>query len=150
MGKRKTFRPVNTKQPLHIVLRSDRAKQKLALVNHQANILKIISKMAARFQISVYEKNINYNHIHLLIRGKRRKNLQDFFRSIAALIARKVTRARKGKPYGTFWSYLLYSRVVSGRKKDFENVRNYIVQNTLETLGIIPYQRRKTEKSNTS
>jgi len=146
LGKRKTFRPVDTKQPLHLVLHSDLAKQKLALVNYNSAITKIISRMAERFKISIYEINVNFNHIHLLVHGKQRKNLQDFFRSIAALIARKVTGAKKGKPFGRFWSYLLFSRIVNGWKKDFEYVRNYIIKNTHETLGLISYQRDRAKK----
>lgn len=91
-----------------------------------------------------------FNHIHLLVRGKSRRDLQNFFRAVAGIIARLVTRAGKGKSFGRFWSYLIYSRVLSGWGKDFINVGNYIIQNTKEVLGLIPYQERKRRYKNSS
>jgi REP element-mobilizing transposase RayT len=143
IGRRKNIRPIDTRSPHHIILKSNRAKGKLSLVHHNKATISIIQKMAARFQVSIYERNVNFDHVHILARGKKRKNLQDFFRSIAALIAREVTGARKGKPFGKFWSYLIFSRIVDSGKKDFETTRNYIIQNELETLGLAAYKPRR-------
>lgn len=143
LGKRKKYRPMDIKRPLHVILKSYKARGKLALPNHDRKLIRILTKMANKFAITISERNINWDHIHLLVRGKRRENLQNFFRAIASLIAREVTGATKGKPFGRFWSYLVFSRIVNG-KRDFENVRSYIVQNTLETLGLVPYKKRNT------
>ncbi len=43
-----------------------------------------------------------------------------------------------------FWSYLLFSRVVSWGK-DFQNVVNYIQKNTLELLQIVAYHPRNAD-----
>lgn len=142
VGKRKKLRPMDMRKSLHIILRSERAKKGLALVNHRRKIERVLVKMKTKFRIVIYDQNINFDHIHLLVRGRRRKDLQDFFRSIAALIAREVTGAKKGKPFGKFWSLLLFTRIVDWRR-DFENVRRYITQNNLETWGLIPYKQRK-------
>ena len=148
LHKRKTIRPLDTKLPLHVVLRSDNAKGVYSLTRFAGQISRIIQNMAGKFQITIYEKNINTNHIHLLLRGKHRRNLQNFFRATAGMIARIVTRAKKRKPFGRFWSYLLFSRVLASWKSDFTNVRNYIIQNTKEVLGLIPYQPKKTRYKN--
>src|SRR3954469_5728124 len=74
-GKRKLHRPLNTKLPVHIVMRSEIARAKLSLLNHQRAIEKIIRKWADRYQVSVFEIAIVSNHIHLLIRGKKRSSL---------------------------------------------------------------------------
>jgi REP element-mobilizing transposase RayT len=142
IGKRKEYRPMDTRLPVHLVLRSHKAKAHLALVHHQKEILRIINRMATKFHITIYEKNINFDHIHLLARGKKRRSLQDFFRAIAGLIARAVTGARKGRPFGKYWTFLLYSRLLNDWTRDFVNVSSYIVQNTLETLGLVPYKQR--------
>ena len=142
--RRKIKRPLDVKKPVHVVLRSEKAKRSLSLLNHQAKIRKIIRLSAKKFHISVYELAIVGNHIHLLIRGKRREHLQNFFRTIAALIARHVTKAKRGRPFGRFWSYLIFSRVLTSWRRDFEQVKAYIVQNTLEVLGLVPYRQRKT------
>ncbi len=139
--KRKTARPLCHKRPLHIILKSDRAKGRLSLLNHQGFVDKTLTKFSTKFRISIYEKAIVGNHIHLLIRGKTRKGIQDFFRTIAALIARHVTKARKGKPFGRFWTYLLFSRLLTWGRA-FETVKAYIIKNTLEVLGLVKYERK--------
>ncbi len=148
--KRKTLRPLDTKMPLHLVLKSDKAKGAHSLVKFHNQISKVMDKQAGKFQVTIYERNINFNHIHLLIRGKSRRGLQNFFRSLAGIVARLVTGAGKGKAFGRFWSYLIYSRVLNCWRRDFTYVRNYIIQNTKEVLGLIPYKQRKNCYKNTS
>lgn len=150
LKKRKNIRPLDTKMPIHLVLKSERARGSYLLVRFNNQISAVIQKQAMRFQVTVYEKNINFNHIHLLVRGKSRRGLQNFFRSIAGIVARLVTGAKKGKAFGRFWSYLLYSRLLNSWKADFTNTRNYIVQNTMEVAGLIPYQERKRHYRNSS
>lgn len=150
LRKRKALRPLDIKMPLHVVLKSDKVKGVYALVKFSDQILKVMNKQAAKFQVTIYEKNINFNHIHLLIRGKTRRGLQDFFRSLAGIVARLVTGAVKGKAFGRFWSYLIFSRVLNSWKRDFTNVRNYSIQNNCEVLGLIPYQKRKKNYKNSS
>ncbi len=137
------MRPLNVKKPIHITLKSDKAKRQLSLLNHQGFVHKTLTKFSTKFRISIYQKAIVGNHIHLLIRGKTRKDIQDFFRTIAALIARHVTKARKGKPFGRFWSYLLFSRLLTSWGQEFEIVKAYIVKNTLEALELVKYVRTK-------
>jgi hypothetical protein len=45
----------------------------------------------------------------------------------------------------TFWSFLLYSRIVAWGQ-DFKNVKNYIRQNMLEALGEVAYKVRAWQK----
>ncbi len=150
LKKRKKIRPLDTKMPLHVILKSEKAKGVYSLVRFNDQILKNIHKQAGNFQVTVYKKNVNFNHIHLLIRGKSRRGLQNFFRALAGIIARLVTGATKGKSFGRFWSYLIYSRVLNSWRNDFTYVGNYIDQNDKEVLGIIPYKKRKSRYINTS
>ena len=150
LKKRKTLRPLDTKMPLHVTLKSEKAKGVYALTNFNSQILKVIHNQTVRFKITIYEKNINHNHIHLLIRGKSRIGLQNFFRAIAGIIARTVTGANKGKAFGKFWSYLIFTRILNSWKIDFTNVRDHIIKNTKEVLGLIPYQRRNGRYKNSS
>ncbi len=46
-----------------------------------------------------------------------------------------------------FWSYLLYSRIVSWGR-EFKTVRQYIQKNTLEALHLIAYQKRTKKGKN--
>ncbi|MBN8536569.1 MAG: transposase [Deltaproteobacteria bacterium] len=99
-------RPLSVKEPLHLVLRSDYARGARKLTKHQPMIQGILKKAAGRFKISIYEKAINTNHIHLLVRGKTRESLQNFFRVTAGHIAQNILRdfplqpGEKGQPAG--------------------------------------------------
>ena len=158
--KRRATRPLSTKHPLHMTLRSQFAKGQRSLLKHRNPINEVIKKASERFDIKVYEKAICSNHIHLLIRGKTRVSLQNFFRVIAGHIAQKILysfpvteqeRAAKnvagGAPRGCkknqrrFWELLVYTRMVTWGK-EFKTVAKYIIQNTLETLNLIAYQKR--------
>jgi REP element-mobilizing transposase RayT len=170
--KRRTPRPMSTKHALHITLRSQFAKGQRSLLKHKKPINEVIEKASKQFQIQVYEKAICGNHIHLLIRGKTRVNLQNFFRVVAGHIAQKILesfpitkqereaeRARGGAPTSgkmkktgcqknqrKFWELLIYTRIITWGK-EFKTVTMYIIQNTLEALNVIAYQKRSTRFS---
>lgn len=146
-NKRKEARPINCKNPLHVVLKSEKAKGPLYLPYHHKTLKNLIKRCAKKYKISIYEQAIAHNHLHLLIRGKSRKSLHDFFRMLAGLSAKAVTGATKGKPFGRFWTYLLYSRLMTNSAYEFEIVSGYILQNELETQGLIPYSPRKRKRT---
>ncbi|MFN9067985.1 MAG: hypothetical protein ACK5V3_12210, partial [Bdellovibrionales bacterium] len=52
------------------------------------------------------------NHLHLKMRFKDRKRFQQFLKSFSALLARKITGAKKGVKFGRFWDGLVYTRVI--------------------------------------
>ena len=169
LNKRRCRRPINIRTPFHIVLRSDLAKGSRSLIKHKILVRRVMQKASKKFGIQVYKKAICGNHIHMLIRGKSKPDIQNFFRVLAGHVAQEILRQfpllcakewggapKKGckKNQRKFWSLLLYSRVVSWGR-DFSNVTNYIIQNTLEALNLIPYQPRKAgystkKKLNTS
>ena len=163
INRRRRKRVLSTKQALHVTLRSEFAKDSRSLTKHKKHIDFVLQKAAGLFAIRVYEKAICGNHLHLLIRGKNRAQIQNFFRVVAGHIAQEILRQfpittterqkaaggaptkKKGckKNQRKFWQLLIYSRIVSWGKQ-FKTVARYIVQNTLETLNIIAYQQRKT------
>lgn len=112
-------------------------------------IEKTIDKAKKKFNVQVYEMAVVYNHIHLLIKGSSRIELQNFFRVVAGHIAQEILRkhpleAQPGQE-NVFWMSRLYSRVVTWGNEYF-SVRKYVIQNTLEAMGLIPYQERKNKR----
>ncbi len=151
-GQRKTRRPLNTKGPIHLVLKSDFAQGPRSLLKHTKLIERILKKAAQKFRIRIYEKAIVTNHIHLLIRGKRREDLQNFFRVTAGHIAQEILRAfpipTQITKENKFWRARIYSRLLTWGR-EFKIVKAYLLQNMKEALGLIPYQPRR-RKPNTS
>jgi putative transposase len=168
VGKRRRTRPLNLKLSHHITLKSHHAIGSRSLFRYKRLLLSLIKKNSLRFKIKVYEYSIQGNHIHLLLKAQSREGLQNFFRVFAGhsaqqilkscplkaatgSAANKVTGTRAGlggckKNRRQFWSYLLYSRVVSWGR-EFRTVVAYIQKNTLELLQIVAYAPRSTKNS---
>lgn len=161
LSKRRSRRPINIKNPVHLVLRSDLAKGPRSLLKNKTRVLRTLKKFSWRFRILVYEKAICGNHIHLVVKARSRRDLQNFFRVFAGQVAQEILRdfplqkheekafvgIRGGTPMHlknqrTFWSLLLYSRIV-GWGRDFRGVVAYVIQNTKEALGLVAYKKRK-------
>ncbi len=155
---------MHSKNPIHIVLRSELAKGARSLLKNKQLVRRITLKASNRFKVQVFEKAICGNHLHLLIRGRSKTDIQNFFRVMAGHIAQEILRLypltekeRGGAPkqkgclknQRKFWALLLFSRIV-GWGRDFTNVSNYVIRNTLEALKLIPYVERKKRRVNTS
>ena len=128
LGKRKTARPFQAKAPLHVVLRSVRAKGIWSMKhrkNHAA-ILRMIYVYANRFQVKVYRASNTGDHLHLLVKASERKHLADYLRVLAGRVAVTVTGAKRNiKRVGRFWDHLYWSRLVNWGR-DFYQVRQYL------------------------
>jgi REP element-mobilizing transposase RayT len=144
--RRKLSRPIDSRRPLHVVLRASRAHGTWSLLRSKNKhfVQHTMRRFARRFGIRIYEFANAGNHVHLLLRTKCRFAIQNFLRAFAGLIARFVTGACKGFRIGKFWDELAYSRIVTWGR-DFIRVRSYVVQNEFEGLGY-PYAKRSRER----
>jgi REP element-mobilizing transposase RayT len=162
--KRRSRRPLDTRKPLHVTLRSAAyAKGPRSLLKHQPLIGAVLRKGSRLFSVRVYQSAICGNHIHLVIRGKTRVSVQNFFRVVAGHIAQGILREYPlpggGAPHPKeackknqrkFWDLLIYSRIV-GWGRELEIVKRYLTQNTLEALGLVAYRpRTKPRRLNSS
>lgn len=143
-GRRKLARPFDPRRPLHVVLRSSRARGNWSLLHprNKARVHALLEGSAKRFGVRLYRSANSGNHLHLLLKARDRRGLQAFLRLAAGRIAFVVTGARKGKPVGRFWDSLAYSRVL-GWGKELERVKRYLTRNLLEGLGALSAGRRK-------
>ena len=126
----------------HLVLRA-----RLPVLRQRKNqklISQLLFESSRRFQVKIYNNSRNSNHIHLLVKSQTRKDLQDFLRVFAGQVAQRITGAVRGRrSHLSFWLRPVWKRIVHWGR-DFLNLQKYIFQNQLETLGLIPYQPRKS------
>lgn len=102
-SKRKSLRPLSTKDSLHFVLRSRWATGKdsfLAQRNRKA-IDYLITHFAKKFGVKIYEHAINSNHIHLLLKITNRVLYRAFIKAVSGKIASQVMGQQ---------SFVLFSR----------------------------------------
>jgi REP element-mobilizing transposase RayT len=98
---------------------------------HDRAVKGALRTAAGRFAVRVYHFANVGTHLHLLLRARRREDLQGFLRSFAGIAARRITGARRGRPVGRFFDALAWSRVVAWGR-DYFGVRHYIFRNTVE------------------
>jgi hypothetical protein len=132
-GHRKLERPLSTRKWIHLVLKSDKAKGKLSFLTPKNKILiqKIISEKARKFGVVVADQANVGNHLHFKLRIASRESFHKFLKAVTTLIARQITGARKGKPFGRFWQGLAFTRVLTSRTEEL-NLMGYIMANRLE------------------
>ena len=131
IGRRKDRRPLCSKRPVHIVMRSSLAvgRHSLLYPKNADFIRRLVPKYAKRFHVKVYHFANVSNHLHFAVRVKDRRSFQYFLRVISGMIARKVTGAKKGKPFGRrFWDLLAWTRIIEWGKA-YAIVKNYIAKN---------------------
>jgi REP element-mobilizing transposase RayT len=131
-GRRKTFRPLDRKRPLHIVLKSSHARGERSLLARKLAVKRVVEQKAALYDITIHGFQNMGNHLHLLVSFKARKSMQTFLRVVSGLVARIATGARKGRAFGhRFWDHLVFTRIVTGRR-DFETMSRYMTKNEVE------------------
>jgi hypothetical protein len=133
IGKRKVQRPFDRKKPLFLTLKASCAIGKLSMrnANRDISIKALIDQVATSTGTKLHNYSNNGNHLHLVASFRSRIAFQKFLRTITAMIARLVTGARKGKPFGKFWDALAHSKVVRG-KRAFLEVMKYVDANIFE------------------
>jgi hypothetical protein len=142
-GNPKTKRPVTSKKCMHLVMRSQLAHGRLSLFRFEKQIEKIILTQGRNFGVKVYRQANAGNHLHLAVLPRSRNAYNGFIRSISGLIARLVLKAERSNPKGIrFWEKRPFTEIVEWGKQ-FKTLSNYLMQNTLEALGFIPYQPRR-------
>ena len=141
-GHRKLERPLSRKNWIHLVLKSEKAKGKLSFLTAKNQILikRIINEKAKKFGVTVADQANVGNHLHLKIKISTRESFQKFLKAITTLIARSVTGAKRGRPFGKFWQGLAFSRVLKSRTEEL-NLNGYMIANRLEAAT--SYQARE-------
>ncbi|MBI4405742.1 MAG: transposase [Deltaproteobacteria bacterium] len=125
-------------------MRTEHGHGRLALTekNNKRIIGQVLSEQATRWSVKIYEQAIVSSHIHLVILAKIRSHLQGFLRSVAGIVATRITKSVKGRPFGKFWLGLTFTRVVEWGRA-FAVVCRYVVQNAREAAGLVPFAPRK-------
>ncbi|MCM2323512.1 MAG: transposase [Oligoflexia bacterium] len=136
-GRRKTARPMSPRLPLHVILRSTKAKGDWSLLKskHEKRVKHLTYALARKFHVKVYRFANAGNHLHLVLKAKHKDGFKAYLRALTGTLARTVTGAKKGVKKGKFWDTLAYSRVVTWGR-EFKNVSFYVIMNELEGLGV--------------
>lgn len=136
----KTKRPLSSKLPIHVVLRSSRAKGDLSFRHPRyfAMVQTTIRDIAHRYGIRLYETANVGNHLHLLVKLPHVRRWKPFIRELCGTLARKILglKGRNSTKF-EFWDQRPFTRIVDGWNRAYRIVKDYIVMNKLEGAGLI-------------
>jgi REP element-mobilizing transposase RayT len=138
--RRKIKRPLVPGAITHVVLKSSKAKGDLSFYKNKKIVHDLLKERADKFFIEILSFVNMGNHLHLKVRFKDPKRFQNFLRTFAGLLARKLTNAHRGEKFGRFWDGLAYTRVLLSKLEEL-GLKVYFEGNHIEReLG---YAERK-------
>lgn len=133
-GKRKTARVLDSRKPIHLVLKSDK---KIQLYSHRRQLRQLLFRFAKKFGVKVYKESVQKDHWHFCIKITHRTLYRSFIRALTGTIALKHGKG--------LWIQRPFNRIVSWGR-DFLNLQDYILLNDCEVAGIVPYAIRKSRR----
>ena len=87
-------RPLSGKDPLHLVIKVNKSCVRGGLRTYRRYFLieKIIDRYSRKFFVKIEQVSIQNDHIHFLIRSRRRTQYQNFFRVLSGQIAQQFEK----------------------------------------------------------
>ncbi|MGZ3743420.1 MAG: transposase [Pseudobdellovibrionaceae bacterium] len=144
-GKRKSARPLSTKKPLHLILKSSGS----SFFNPGNRKLEnIFREHAKKHSIKIYALSLNWSHVHLLVKLPNRNNYLAFIRTVTAAVVSFISKLRGENKKGLF-DLRPFTRILSWGR-DFKNTFAYIEKNNLEAWGLAAKKKRPSVKVNSS
>jgi hypothetical protein len=141
-GNARTPRPISAKRPMHLVMRSSLAQGERSFLKRSAKIRGIVYGTGHTQGVQILRFANAGNHLHLIVLARSRAAFQRFIRAISGLIARASLGVERGAARGLkFWDALPFTRILEWGR-DFRQACAYVVQNTLEAIGFVPYRPR--------
>ncbi len=131
--RRKVARPLIPNRTTHVVFKSSKARGKWCFLRNKRLVAKLLKERSLKHFVDIEDWVNMGNHLHLRVKFKDKKQFQNFLRTFAALLARKITGASKINKLKTkFWDGLVYTRVLTSR---------------IEELGLAGYFKANIEQA---
>lgn len=137
-------RPLATRETMHLVLRSTRARGEWSFRRpaNDRKVREIIDRFARKRGVRVLQLANAGNHLHLHVQLTNRQLYRPFIRAVTAAIAMAVTGASRWKKSAArFWDARPFSRIVHGFRARL-TLRDYLHVNELEGQGLSRVQAR--------
>ncbi len=130
-GKRKSRRPISTKAPTHLVLKSKKKDLKI----QESEVVSIWNHCSKRFRVKTYSFVVNLNHVHAVLRFSE-GSIQNrkFIRAVTGMLSRKLR---------VLWAWSPLTGIVAWGR-DYLGILKYLKLNGLEANNEIPYRVERT------
>jgi REP element-mobilizing transposase RayT len=138
-------RPISVKRPMHLVMRSTLAvgEKSFLRTKRARKIRELVHRLGKEKGVKVYRFANSGNHLHFIILPRSREAFKAYIKAVTGIIARITLGAERGAALGKrFWDAKPYTKIIEWGR-EYRAVCDYLLRNTLEALGFIPYQSRK-------
>ncbi len=136
--KRKSKRPLSTKNPTHLVLR---LKNRIpSLFNpRDRNLKNLFLSLAEKNEVKIYHLVFNHTHCHCVIMLKHRQNYIRFIRELTSRLVAYFTKQIKVNLKRIF-DARPWTRIIQWGK-DFMTISNYMKKNEKESGVLQPLKK---------
>lgn len=140
VGNRKSSRPLSTKEPILLTMKTEG----VSLFNPTVwSLDKIIQDYAHRYNVKLYETSLNWNHIHLLIQIPCHKRYKAFIRTLTANLVAYLSE-KLGKDMSGMFTFRPHTKIIHWGKH-FCAARDYVIKNQMEAWGLA--KRKEKQRS---
>jgi REP element-mobilizing transposase RayT len=141
----KIKRPLESKLPIHLVLRSNKGGMR-----HPKSIDVVhgtVRDVSKKHGVTVYHNANVGNHLHMVIKIPARTRWSAYIRELTGRIAQRV-QGLKGTEAAAlkFWKDRPFTRIIRSWRKAFKAALEYVELNLLEAEGFISRKQVKTLK----
>jgi hypothetical protein len=127
----KEKRYISTREAMHLVLRSDRAKGAHSFLRRSKHARELIYKISEKYGVRIYKFANVGNHFHIVLRIYKRFLWKAFICELTSRLAALVGLN------GKLWKGRPFTRVIAGWGRNFKNALGYVSLNQLEAAGVI-------------
>ncbi|MFN7455554.1 MAG: transposase [Pseudobdellovibrionaceae bacterium] len=129
--RRKVARPLQVKAIHHVVFKSQKAVGQLSFYRHKNLVGSLLRERARKHFVEIKDFVNMGNHLHLKLKFKDRVQFQNFLRTFAAILARKITGAHRSQKFGKFWDGLVFTRILTSKFEEL-SLKGYFEGNHRE------------------
>lgn len=129
-GNPKGRRPLDSKLPIHLVLRSTSSTMRTPV--RFGRIHKTVFDLAEKYGFRIYRYANVGNHLHMVIKISQLRLWSAFIRELSGSIAQIA-----GQTGQKFWKHRPFTRIIRSWKKAFRMALDYVELNQLEANGHI-------------
>lgn len=141
----KCARPLDSKLPLHIVLRGIRGGMRTPRAYR--GISEILKRAERRHGVKIYSQANVGSHLHLVVKLRHISAWAGFIRDIAGSIGLLLKGLKQLTQAGEcYWAHRPFTRVIRGWGRAYVTIREYVHLNQLEANGFISRSETKTLK----
>jgi REP element-mobilizing transposase RayT len=140
VGKRKAARPITAKNPIHMVLKSTKAKGNLSFMNHRKKLDEVLRRVSNKWGITLMKHEWNWDHLHSIIRVPNRTIYNNWMRELTAALVHALS-IKTGTKLSSFFDHRPFTRIIQWGK-DLKNALDYLELNQMEIFGCRPFKKK--------